>query len=84
MALATFAHFPHVKVVKGGLLYVVCNAFLKETYEISNTPDLWAKWLPRYDRMRASHANGVWNPNPSGLCRRHCAITECMHHGGGR
>jgi len=81
MALCVFAHFPDVKVVKGGLLFVVCNAFLKETYKIENTPTLWAKWLPRYDRLSASHKNGVWNPNPSGLCKKYCAVTECLHNG---
>lgn len=84
MALATFAHFPHVKKVKGGLLFVVCNAFLREEYEIDNTPALWAKWLPRYDRLVGAHKSGVWNPNPSGLCKKHCIVDSCPHHGSNR
>ena len=43
MALATFKHFPEIKVVKGGLLFVVCNAFIKETYTIENEPRAYGR-----------------------------------------
>ena len=81
MALATFKHFPQIKVVRGGLLFVVANAFVKETYEIDRESDLWAKWLGEYKKLVAAHKNNVWNPKPSGLCKAHCAILECEHNG---
>lgn len=81
MALATFKHFPEVKVVKGGLLFVVCNAFIKETYTIKNESDLWRKWLTAYGTLEKSYENNVWNPRPTGLCKAHCIVTECPHNG---
>lgn len=81
LALSIFAHFPEIKKVQAGLMFVVCNAFIKETYEAENTHKLWARWLPQYEVIKKAYAVGTWNPRPSGLCRRHCVITECIHNG---
>jgi len=81
MALAIFKHFPEIKVVKSGLLFVVCNAFIKETYTVTNEPDLWRKWLIAYGALEKAYENDVWNPKPTGLCRAHCVVTECPHNG---
>jgi len=81
MALAVFKHFPEIKVVKGGLLFVVCNAFIKETYELENEPDLWRKWSLAYGALEKAYENDVWNPRPTGLCKAHCVVTECPHNG---
>jgi hypothetical protein len=81
MALCIFKHFPEIKVVKGGLLFVVCNAFVKESYTIDNEPELWRKWMTAYGTLEKSYENDVWNPRPTGLCKAHCIITECPHNG---
>jgi len=81
MALAIFKHYPEIHTVKGGLLFVVCNAFIRETYEIKQESDLWQKWLAEYGKLEKSYENDVWNPRPTGLCRAHCIITECPHNG---
>jgi len=81
MALATFKHFPEIKIVKGGLLFVVCNAFIKDTYTIENEPNLWQKWLGKYGELQQAFEIDVWNPRPTGLCRAHCIILECPHNG---
>jgi len=84
MALAMFKHFPRIKKVKAGLLFVVCNVFIKGKYDISAEPKLWEKWMMKYKRMEAAYANNVWNPNPSGLCYRHCSVFTCSHNGRNR
>ena len=81
MALAVFKHYPEVKVVKGGLLFVVCNAFIKETFEITQESDLWKKWLSEYGKMEKAYEVDTWNPRPTGLCRAHCVVLECPHNG---
>ena len=81
MALAIFKHFPEVHTVKGGLLFVVCNAFIKETYEINQESELWRKWLTEYGKIEKAYENGVWNPRPTGLCKAHCIVLECAHNG---
>jgi hypothetical protein len=81
MALTIFKHYPEVKKVKAGLLFVVANKLIKEEYEISSEPNLWEKWLGVYGRMEKAFDTDVWNPRPSGLCKRHCKVLECPHNG---
>ena len=81
MALATFKHFPEVKKVKGGLLFVICNAFIKDTYTIDQESEMWQKWLIEYAKLEKAYDVDVWNPRPTGLCRAHCVVTECPHNG---
>ena len=82
MALTVFAHFPDVKKVKAGLVFVVSNALVKDSYADFDKPKLWEKWLSKYEQMKAASDNNVWNPKPSGLCKRHCPVTVCVHNGG--
>lgn len=81
MALAIFKHFPEVKKIKAGLLFVIAKQFVKSSYTIDTAPNLWQKWLRDHDRMKFAYANNVWNPRPSGLCKKHCVVLECPHNG---
>ena len=81
MALALFKHFPEIEIVKAGLLFTVANKFITDTYYKEHEQKLWRKWLSDYGQMEAAFKNDVWNAHPSGLCRRHCVVTECPHNG---
>ena len=81
MALATFKHFPRIKEVRGGLMFVVSNELVKGTYELAGQGELWGKWLGDYTAMESALENNTWNPNPSGLCKAHCVVLECPHNG---
>lgn len=82
MALAMFRHFPQIKHIRAGLLFVVANDFVKDTYRKTGQKDLWRKWIAEYNKMETAFETGVWNPKPSGLCKRHCPVLECPHNGG--
>lgn len=81
MALATFKHFPAIKEVRAGLLFVVCNELIKDKYKQTDQTLLWAKWTDSFSLMQEALENDVWNPKPSGLCKNHCAVLECAHNG---
>ena len=81
MALAVFKHFPEIETVKAGLLFVVADDLIKDTYTRADEGTLWKKWLADYHSMEEAFNNDVWNARPSGLCRRHCSIKECPHNG---
>jgi RecB family exonuclease len=81
MALATFKHFPEIKKVKAGLLFVIAKTLVKDIYEDTVAPILWKKWLSDYARMEKALETNTWNPRPSGLCRQHCAVIDCPHNG---
>lgn len=81
MALATFAHYPEVNTVKAGLLFVVANAFVTDKYHRDDIPQMWEKWLTKHARMEKAYETDVWNAHPSGLCKKHCAVLDCVHNG---
>ena len=70
-----------MKKGKAGLLFVIANAFPKANYSVEQAPMLWQKWIKDHDRMKTAYRTGVWNPKPSGLCRKHCVVLSCPHNG---
>lgn len=79
LSLALFKHFPQLKKVKAGLLFVVAQDFVKVDYE--NQPQAWVKWLDDTGQMEASYEADVWNAKPNFTCRNYCAVTTCPHNG---
>lgn len=84
MALCIFAKFPQVQKVDGLLLFVVQNDLKKAKYVATESKTYWRNWMPEVQRLERAHETGVWNPNPSGLCKKHCPVTACVHHGSHR
>ena len=81
MSLCVFKHFPKVKRVKSGLLFVVANALIKSKCDSEQQDILWDKWVNKHNRLKIAIQNDTWNPKPSGLCRNHCVVTSCTHNG---
>lgn len=81
MALMVFKHFPTIRKVKGGLLFVVHNDFKSAAYEVDRESEYWRGWLDDVTRLEGCYNTGVWNPTRSGLCRKHCPVTSCSHNG---
>ena len=81
MALAIFKFFPEITRVRAGLLFVIARSFPKASYSKEDEPVLWQKWLRDYDRMKFAYTSNVWNPRPSGLCKKHCVVLSCSHNG---
>ena len=81
MALAMFKHFPQVEKVKGALFFVVSKNFIKDSYDGENQDKMWARWLAEFNKLKFAYENDIWNPRPSGLCKKHCLVLECSHNG---
>lgn len=76
MSLLTFAHFPQVQHVKAGLLFVVHEHFVTSEYARENSEKLWNDFIPDLERLRLSHVNDSWQPNPTPLCGW-CPVSSC-------
>ena len=83
MALAIFKHFPKVRRVKAGLVFLVCNDFVKADFDKKDAPITWLKWIQETDRIEAAHENDVWNAKPNFTCRNYCLVKDCEHNGKG-
>ena len=81
LSSALFKHFPEVKKVKGGLLFLVANDLVKDDFEVDNEGVYWTKWLEDTQRLEAAIQNDVWNKKPNFSCRSWCSITDCEHNG---
>jgi CRISPR/Cas system-associated exonuclease Cas4 (RecB family) len=79
MALMTFAHFPEVKVIKAGLLFVMHESFMSEEYTRDKIPKLWSYFSTDLERLNISYENNIWNPNPTPLCGW-CPVKTCEFH----
>ena len=79
MALMTFSHFPHVKSIKAGLLFVMHDAFVVEAYKREDMDKLWGAFAPDLERLRISYDNNTWTENPTPLCGW-CPVNTCQFH----
>ncbi|MFM7007914.1 MAG: PD-(D/E)XK nuclease family protein [Betaproteobacteria bacterium] len=87
-ALLTFYHHPEVNTCHTSFRWLqhdaagsVCDS---ETFTRDQIPYLWGTLLPKLKLYKKAFDLGVFKPNPSGLCKRHCAVTTCEFHGGRR
>lgn len=83
LSLAIFKHFPEVKKVKAGLLFVVVEEFIKSSYEQTEQHVHWMYWLENTKRLEVAIEKDVWNPKPNFTCRAHCPVLDCAHNGRG-
>lgn len=83
MSLAIFKHFPHVKKVKTGLLFVIAEDFVKADFTQHEESILWRPWLDETNRLEKAYELDVWNPRPNFSCKAWCPVTDCAHNGKG-
>lgn len=81
LSLALFKHYPQVKKVKAGLLFLVANDFVKAGYEVSEAGVYWTKWIEDTKRLESAIENDVWNKKPNFSCRGWCPVHDCEHNG---
>lgn len=83
LSLALFRHFPQVKKIKAGLLFVVANDFVTTEYEKDGSGAYWTKWIEDVNRLEKAVELNVWNPRPNFTCGQWCPVKDCVHNGKG-
>ena len=81
LSLAVFRHFPEVKRIKAGLLFVVSKEFIQSEYALDGQRDGWTYWIGETGRLESCYENDTWNPKPNFTCRKYCPVTDCEHNG---
>jgi len=81
MALCTFAHFPQVNEIKGGLLFLVCHDLIKRSYTRDDVFGIMRDWTSNYSWLSKTYKENVWNPRPNFSCRSYCPVLNCVHNG---
>ena len=83
LALLTFKHFPQIKTIKAGLVFVVAEDLVRASYFTDAQQEAWAKWLPEIQRLEQALNTDVWNARPNFTCRKFCPVQDCEHNGKG-
>jgi len=81
MSLLVFAHYPKIMQVNSALVFVIKDGFIKHKRFVTEVDTLWWSYRERVAKIDASHANGIWNPTQSGLCKKYCSVLSCEHNG---
>lgn len=81
MSLMIFKHFPHVRSVTGGLLFVLKNSVHKYKVDRDQEAELWWRWRERVAKLDASMYHNNWQTKSSGLCKRYCPVVHCPFNG---
>jgi CRISPR/Cas system-associated exonuclease Cas4 (RecB family) len=81
MAMMVFAHFEQVNIVHAGLLFVMHEHLVPETYTRDKLDDYWQDFWWNLERLHTSYVEGNWQANPTGLCGW-CPVRTCEFHKG--
>lgn len=82
-AAVLFQHHPDLKRLQLMYYFTQYKTLLHEELARADVKHVWARLLPRVKKYNYAHARTEFPPRPSGLCKKHCLVTSCPHHGGG-
>lgn len=80
LSLLVFKHFPEVKKVQAGLVFLVADDLVPAKYEREVEAEAWQKWLGETHRLDQAFETDVWNPKPNFTCRGWCPVEDCEHN----
>jgi hypothetical protein len=76
MALMLFEHFPEIKKVKAGLMFLKHKTFITEEYEHKDKSLSWAIFERILNKLDNAYSSDKWMPNPTPLCKW-CSVKTC-------
>jgi hypothetical protein len=81
-----FIYYPEVQLVRTHLVYLQEDEPGSVGYRDvwrRDLPGLWQQVMPTLAGMQHALDKDEFPPNPSGLCKKHCAVASCPYHGKG-
>lgn len=79
VASAIFTHFPQVKTIKSGLLFVVSKDFIKKDHDAMFRTAYIEHFKFDIERIDTATKTGVWNAVSSPLCG-YCPVKTCHNY----
>ena len=78
-AILTFMHYPTINKVRTQFVYFTSGKVDDTTYKREDLAHIMAPTLQTIRRVETCADNGVWTPNPTGLCA-YCPVTRCQYN----
>ena len=79
LATMVFIHFPEIKIIKAGLLFVVSNDFVREEFDGNFTLAYMQHFRPTVEHLEKALEVNTWNPKPNFTCHGWCPVNTCAH-----
>lgn len=84
MSAAVFAQHSDVRRVRASLVFLNHEGPpVAETFTREGMVAVWGNVLPRVKELEHARNTNTYEPRPSGLCKRYCAVKSCPFHGRG-
>lgn len=81
MAACVFAHFPNIRTVKAGLLFVVSGEFVRAEYTSNKGFIIFSELDDLLVTRDAAYESGIFNPKRNFTCKAWCPVLICPHNG---
>lgn len=81
MAACVFAHFPNIRTVKAGLLFVVSGEFVRAEYTSDKGFIIFSELDDLLVTRDAAYESGIFNPKRNFTCKAWCPVLICPHNG---
>ena len=82
VSLAIFKHFPQVKKVRAGLMFLFADDLVKATYDAKDQETMWGPWIADTSQLQSAVEHNIWNAKPNFTCRGWCPVKDCLHNEG--
>ena len=80
-AAILFLLYPQLQTITAAFIWVEHKTQDRQTYKRDDYRNLWEKLLPRVKQFETMVGSKDFPARPSGLCKKHCVVVECEHHG---
>lgn len=81
-ALWTFLKHPQVQLVHAEFYWTKTpTSPTSITVGRERIQEIWAMLIPDLKQMVEAYQTDTWQPRQSGLCKRHCPVTDCEFNG---
>lgn len=80
-AQLVFSHHPNTLIVRTDYLWTQDDCFTREDFKPADMLNLWTVLGPRVAAMESAYNTGQYKAKKSGICKKHCPVTTCVHNG---
>src|SRR5262245_60013988 len=81
VALRIFLNYPEVQNIESKYVYLNEGTSTQFTMPRSDLREFIPQLYEYAGAVQKAVRSNEWPPHPSGLCKRHCAVTQCQYHG---
>ena len=80
-SLLAFAHDPEIHTCNTAFHWIKTGEKDEETFTREQIPELWQAFVPELKQFLEAFKTDTFTPRPSGLCKKHCSVSDCEYCG---